>query len=62
MRVRHGGIGWFLEVVEGLHRILCEFIHQMVVFRRHEAIRNWRERERVDEGRSLGPSKKVVET
>ena len=51
LRVRYGGIGWFHEVVarerggegRGVHRRLCEFIHRVVVFRRDEAVRGWRE-------------------
>ena len=43
LRVWYGVIGWFEEVVEGLYRRLCELIHRVVVFRRDEAIRNWRE-------------------
>ena len=36
------GIGTFFGVVAGVHRRLCDFIHQIVVRRRDEAIRGWR--------------------
>ena len=39
---RSGGLGVWLQVVEGLHRSLSEFIHGVVVHRREEAIRGWR--------------------
>ena len=40
--VRGLGIGGFYEVVSGLHRRLCDFIHAVVVHRRDDAIRGWR--------------------
>ena len=40
--VRGLGIGGFYEVVSGLHRRLCDFIHAVVVHRREDAIRGWR--------------------
>ena len=36
------GIGAFFDVAAGVHRRLCEFIHQVVVNRRDEAVRGWR--------------------
>ena len=36
------GIGAFFGVVAGVHRRLSDFIHQVVVHRRDEAIRGWR--------------------
>ena len=36
------GIRVFSGVVAGVHRRLCDFIHQIVVHRRDEAIRGWR--------------------
>ena len=36
------GIGVFFDAAAGVHRRLCEFIHQVVVTRRDEAIRGWR--------------------
>ena len=39
---RSGGLGEWCQVVEGLHRRLSEFIHGVVVHRREEAIRGWR--------------------
>ena len=36
------GIGAFFDVAAGVHRRLCDFIHQVVVHRRDEAIRGWR--------------------
>ena len=36
---RNGGLGVWLQVVEGLHRGLSDFIHGAVVHRREEAIR-----------------------
>ena len=38
----NGGLGVWLQVVEGLHRRLSYFIHNVVVHRREEAIRGWR--------------------
>ena len=35
------GLGVFFGVVSGVHRCLCDFIHQIVVLRRDEAIREW---------------------
>ena len=38
------GIGAFFDAAAGVHRRLCDFIHQIVVYRRDEAIRvcrNW---------------------
>ena len=32
----------FYEVVSGIHRRLCDFIHAVVVHRRDDAIRGWR--------------------
>ena len=37
------GLGVWLQVVEGLHRRLSDFIHEVVVHRREEAIGVWRE-------------------
>ena len=39
---RNGGLGVLLQVVEGLHRRLSDFIHEVVVHHREEAIRRWR--------------------
>ena len=36
------GMGEFHGVVSGLHRRLCDFIHAVVVHRRDDAIRGWR--------------------
>ena len=36
------GIGDFHRVVSGVHRRLSDFIHSVVVHRRDEAIREWR--------------------
>ena len=36
------GIGAFFDVAAGVHRRLCDFIHQVVVHRRDEAVRGWR--------------------
>ena len=36
------GIGGFYEVVSGPHRRLCDFIHAVVVHRRDDAVRGWR--------------------
>ena len=36
-----GGLGVWLQVVEGLQRRLSDFIHRVVVHRREEAIRGW---------------------
>ena len=36
------GIGAFFDVAAGVHRRLCDFVHQVVVNRRDEAIRRWR--------------------
>ena len=36
------GIGVFSGVVAGVHRRLCDFIHQVVVHRRDDAVREWR--------------------
>ena len=36
------GIGAFFDAASGVHRRLCDFIHQVVVHRRDEAIRGWR--------------------
>ena len=35
-------IGAFFDVVAGVHRRLCEFVHQVVVNRRDEAVGGWR--------------------
>ena len=40
--VRGLGLGDFHQVVSDVHRRLSEFIHQVVVHRRDEAIREWR--------------------
>ena len=40
--VRGLGIGEFHRVVSGLHQRLCDFIHAVVVHRRDDAIRGWR--------------------
>ena len=37
-----GGLGDWCQVVEGLHLRLSDFIHRVVVHRREEAIRGWR--------------------
>ena len=39
---RHLGIGAFFDVAAGVLRRLCDFIHQVVVHRRDEAVREWR--------------------
>ena len=39
---RHLGIGAFFDIAAGVHRRLCDFIHQVVVHRRDEAVRGWR--------------------
>ena len=39
---RRGGLGEWLQVVEELHPRLSDFIHKVVVHRREEAIREWR--------------------
>ena len=39
---RSGGLGVWLQVVQGLHRGLSDFIHGVVVYRREEAIWEWR--------------------
>ena len=39
---RHLGIGAFFDAAAGVHRRLCDFIHQVVVARRDEAVRGWR--------------------
>ena len=39
---RHLGIGAFFDAATGVHRRLCDFIHQVVVHRRDEAVRGWR--------------------
>ena len=36
------GIGAFFDVAAGVHRRLCEFVHQVVVHRRDEALGRWR--------------------
>ena len=36
------GIGAFFDAASGVHRRLCDFIHQVVVHRRDEAVRGWR--------------------
>ena len=36
------GIGAFFDAAAGVHRRLCDFIHQVVVHRRDAAIRGWR--------------------
>ena len=36
------GIGAFFDAAAGVHRRLCDFIHQVVVHRRDEAVRGWR--------------------
>ena len=36
------GIGAFFDAAAGVHRRLCDFIHRVVVHRREEAIRVWR--------------------
>ena len=42
------GIGDFHRVVSDVHRRLSDFIHAVVVHRRDEAIREWRNRIRED--------------
>ena len=39
---RSGGLGVWLQVVDGLHCRLSDFIHGVVVHRREEAFREWR--------------------
>ena len=39
---RHLGIGAFFDAVADVHRRLCDFIHRVVVHRRDEAVREWR--------------------
>ena len=39
---RRCGFGEWCQVVEGLHRRFPDFIHRVVVHRREEAIRRWR--------------------
>ena len=39
---RNLGIGAFFDVAAGVHRRLCDFVHQVVVNRRYEAVREWR--------------------
>ena len=39
---RSGGLGVWLQIVEGLRRRLSDFIHGVVVQLREEAIRRWR--------------------
>ena len=36
------GIGAFFDAAAGVHRRLCDFFHQVVVYRRDEAVRGWR--------------------
>ena len=36
------GLGEFFRIVSGVHRRLSDFIHRVVVHRRDEAIREWR--------------------
>ena len=36
------GLGVFFHAAAGVHRRLCDFIHQVVVARRDEAVRGWR--------------------
>ena len=36
------GIGALFDAAAGVHRRLCDFIHQVVVHRRDEAVRGWR--------------------
>ena len=40
--VRGVGVGEFHRIVSDIHRRLCDFIHAIVVHRRDEAIRRWR--------------------
>ena len=40
--VRNGGIGEFHRIVSYVHRRLSDFIHAVVVHRRDEAFRRWR--------------------
>ena len=39
---RHLGIGAFFDAAAGVHRRFSDFIHQVVVHRRDEAVRGWR--------------------
>ena len=39
---KRGGLGEWLQMVEGLHRRRSDFIQRVVVHRREEAIRGWR--------------------
>ena len=41
--VRGAGIGDFHRVVSDVHRRLSDFVHAVVVHRRDEAVRGWRE-------------------
>ena len=41
-KARRGGLGVRLQLVEGLHRRPSDFIHRVVVYRREEAILEWR--------------------
>ena len=50
---RDMGIGAFFDAAAGIHRRLCDFIHQLVVHRRDQAIRGVAE---LDSGGSLGSS------
>ena len=36
------GIGAFFDAAAGIHRRFCDFIHRVVVHRRDEAVRVWR--------------------
>ena len=53
------GIGAFFDAAAGVHRRLCDFIHQVVVYRRDEAVRGWRNWIR---GGSLGSSLSLAST
>ena len=54
------GIGAFFDAAAGVHRRLCDFIHQVVVVhRRDEAVRGWRN---WIKGGSLGSSSSLAST
>ena len=39
---RNLGIGAFFDAASGVHCRLCDFVHQVVVHRRDDAVRGWR--------------------
>ena len=56
--VRGVGVGEFHRIVSDLHRRLSDFLHAVVVHRRDEAVRGWRN---LDQGGSFGSSLQVAE-